>query len=81
MKYMAPYERRILTLLIGGFGLILMVAGRFTESMVLMAIGAVPLFAALGINAIFYRCPHCHRHLRHSIGDYCPYCGENVNIP
>lgn len=34
---------------------------------------------ALGIHLIFYRCPHCGKFLDRSTGDYCPYCGQQMD--
>ncbi len=28
---------------------------------------------------VFYRCPHCGKHLGRSGGKYCPYCGKELN--
>lgn len=46
----------------------------------LLFVPCVAVFAlAVGLHLVYYRCPHCGKFLDRSTGDFCPYCGKNVN--
>lgn len=45
----------------------------------LYTIAGLVVAVALGIHLIFYRCPHCGRHLdRVWVEGYCPHCGKKI---
>lgn len=53
--------------------------GAFSEKTALSVIGVLAIFADIGFRLICYRCPHCGKYLDRSSGDFCPYCGKEVN--
>lgn len=53
--------------------------GVFTEKNALCVIGIVAIFADIAFRLVCYRCPHCGEYLDRSSGDFCPYCGKEVN--
>lgn len=59
--------------IIGG---ILMLFG--TVSMVFFWIGTVMIFSSVVPHLLYYRCPHCGKHLGRSYGVYCPNCGKRI---
>ena len=79
MKKMKPYQvnKAVFIVAISGFAVALF--GIAIESMVLCGIGMIAMVGMMIFRVIFYRCPHCNAYLDRSTGDYCPYCGENVN--
>ena len=42
-------------------------------------LGIAVLIAALGVQLLFCRCPHCGRSLDRTRGDFCPYCGRRID--
>ncbi len=60
-------------------GVVIGYLGAWAECSPLINFGVAILVCLLPLSLIFYRCPHCGRHLDRSTGDFCPYCGENVN--
>ena len=47
-----------------------------------IAIGTLIIFSGLAVLLIYYRCPHCGRHLgREGSLTYCPYCGKALDAP
>lgn len=61
--------------------LILYAVGVAWHSTPVLIVATVLLLVGALLHLIFYRCPFCHRYLHRSAGDYCPYCGENMNAP
>lgn len=45
---------------------------------IFLPIGLAVAASSLVPNLLFYRCPHCGKHLGRSGGDYCPHCGTYV---
>lgn len=54
-------------------------AGVAAEIELLSFFGMLVIFLDIIFRVIFYRCPHCGRYLDRSTGEFCPYCGKNVN--
>ncbi len=58
-------------------------AAYFDGSLLQIAIGAVLVFAAITLDLIWWRCPHCgkylHFHNRES-GDFCQKCGKPIYL-
>lgn len=49
------------------------------EVFALMIVGVVILLSSILFRWVCYRCPHCGKYLDRSTGDFCPYCGNDVN--
>ena len=47
-----------------------------------LALGTLIIFGGLAVLLIYYRCPHCGRHLGREGGlTYCPHCGRALDAP
>lgn len=55
--------------------------GAFSGKSALSVIGVLVIFADIAFRLICYKCPHCGKYLDRSSGDFCPYCGREVNEP
>ena len=53
--------------------------GAYIEIFLLVGIGLALMIFSLIWRVIFYRCPHCNKYLDRSSGEFCPYCGKEVN--
>ena len=64
-----------------GFPIMVFSTSTGTTNSVLLVIGCCFVFAGLIVNLIFWKCPHCGRHLpKAGFGmEYCPYCGEYID--
>ena len=55
------------------------------EHIGLAVYGEIPAIALLGVipgfllHLCWMRCPHCGRHLDRNNGQYCQYCGEEID--
>lgn len=43
-------------------------------------IGMAASCSCLIVQFIFLRCPHCNKHLGRCEGDFCPFCGERLDV-
>lgn len=73
---MNPQQAKHLFFVLGaaGFGCILLVV----VHPLFLAAGLLMAAAAIVLNLVFYRCPHCGAHLGRGGGYYCPHCGHFV---
>ncbi len=79
MKKLKPYEVNKVFFIASAVGFAIGLFGIAIESPILGGIGIAVMVGMMAFRIIFYRCPHCKAYLDRSTGDYCPYCGENVN--
>lgn len=78
---MRPRHLRWISLAMVVFLLALAGIGYLLDSTPIFIVDVVCIIAYFIFLLIFARCPYCHRHLRSYWGDYCPFCGENMNDP
>jgi hypothetical protein len=76
---MNPQKARMIVWTIFLLALVISVIGLLFDSDFLVVIGVIVIICDLIFHIIFYRCPHCGRYLDRNTGDYCPYCGKEVN--
>lgn len=50
--------------------------GVIAVCLILMAVLAVALVA---VSLIWWRCPHCGRHLGRDVPKFCPHCGHQLD--
>ncbi len=68
---------RKLIQILGITGLILVFLSYF--SIIFGVIGIVLACLAIAVDLIFYKWPHCGRHLGKNGGDFCQYCGKSID--
>lgn len=80
MRYIPPKKVR------GGYFIAiaaaapLMLIGSLLPNMAMLFVGVGIVLLDLIFYLLWYRCPHCGRHLGNSWGEFCPYCGKKVNV-
>ena len=79
MRDLKPRQVRKIVGCIASVGILALLAGMVFSVTAAMAVGCLILVAGLGFQLVFYHCPHCGKYLDRSGGDFCPYCGKNVN--
>ena len=79
MKKLSPKRIRAVFWIILLIGIIIGLIGAFSEINALMIAGMITMVCSIIVYVIFYRCPHCGRYLDRSTGEYCPYCGKEIN--
>ena len=62
-----------------GAGVLVALVGTALSSIWVLVIAGVIFVAGAVFDRILYCCPHCGMYLGRNTGDFCPYCGENVN--
>lgn len=74
---MKPKKARklICFLYIIGFILILLSYKRI----MFLPIGVIVAGSSVVPNLLFYKCPHCGKHLGSNGGDFCQYCGKSID--
>lgn len=45
----------------------------------LYAAAALSVMAGLALHVCWLRCPHCGKDLDRNCGDYCQYCGQEID--
>ena len=45
-----------------------------------LPIGVIVAGSSVVPNLLFYKCPHCGKHLGSNGGDFCQYCGNSIDI-
>lgn len=48
------------------------------ESTVAGILMVVSLIALGGVAFLYWRCPHCGKHLSKNLNHFCPHCGKNL---
>lgn len=56
--------------------LLMLVCG---ESILLLLLGMAVALSTVALIHVWWRCPHCGRHLGQSHGPYCPNCGKEID--
>lgn len=79
MKKISPKQVNMYFLLILAAGAVLGAIGALSEIKPLAIIGIVLLLGDIVFRLACYRCHYCGKYLDRSKGDYCPYCGKDVN--
>ena len=70
---------RIVMFALFTLGLLVGIAG---QNELCLAVGTLIVFSGLAVQFLYYRCPHCGRHLGREGGlTYCPYCGRALDAP
>lgn len=69
---------RLLRMLFGTLGLILLPLGAALSSGILIYGAFISYIIAVFLWFRFNRCPHCRKHLGRHTGIYCPYCKEKL---
>lgn len=71
-------KSRLLRMLFGTLGLILLPLGAALGSAVLIYGAFISYIAAVFIWFAYNRCPHCRKRLGRSTSLYCPYCKKKL---
>lgn len=79
MKRWYPRQIRRLVMILLALGVLLAAAGVSREWFPLCGLGIAVMVGAILFHLLFYRCPCCGKFLDRSTGDFCPYCGKQVN--
>lgn len=79
MTKLRPFQIRIIVWILFAIGAMVGIFGALAEITPLSVLGIVVLIFGVGCHLLFYRCPHCGKFLDRSTGDFCPYCGKNIN--
>ena len=68
------------TFIILGVGLLVALLGiAMKQQATLIMLGLLMMFSSVIHHVIFYRCPHCGKHLGRDGGDYCRHCGTSFD--
>lgn len=51
---------------------------KVTGSTVVGVLMVVPLIGLAVVAYLFWRCPHCGKHLSRNLNHFCPHCGKNL---
>lgn len=79
MRYIPPKKIRGIYFAAIAAAALLIVIGGLLRSVAMMLTGTGIVLLAYIFYLIWYRCPHCGRHLGNSWGEFCPYCGKKVD--
>ena len=79
MKNLKPKNVNVIVWISFLIGAIVAFTGTFLDKTVIIVVGVIIVICSMIFRFIFYRCPYCGAYLDRSTGDYCPYCGEDVN--
>ena len=79
MKKISPKQVNLYFLLIFAIGAVLGAIGALSEIKPLAIIGITLLIGDIIFRIACYRCSYCGRYLDRSRGEYCPYCGKELN--
>ena len=80
MKYISPKKVRVIFFIAQVVAILVIAMGARLDSMAVIYTGAGIVVLALIFSFFWNRCPHCGRHLGSSWGEYCPYCGKDVEL-
>lgn len=79
MNKMSPKRVHLYSLLILAAGAALGAIGALSEIKLLAILGITLLIGDIVFRIACYRCSYCGRYLERSRGEYCPYCGKELN--
>ena len=79
MNKLSPKKVNNLYIIILMASALIAIIGASSEKPALSVIGVLAIFADIAFRLVCYRCPHCGKYLDRSSGDFCPYCGKEVN--
>jgi len=80
MKKYKPRQIRKILLIAVVIGLAVVMTGEYLfQKLIYNMVGMGIIIATVIFDVIFYRCPHCGRFLSKSTGQFCPFCGEDMD--
>lgn len=79
MRRLPPKKVNAVSGIILAIGVVIGLIGAIAELNPLTAAGVLVMFGSIVFRWICFRCPHCGKYLDRSTGDFCPYCGKDVN--
>ena len=71
-------KARLLLILFGALGLVLLPLGAVLRSDLILYAALLSYVLAVAVWFRFNRCPPCPKHLGRHTGIYCPYCKEKL---
>ena len=71
-------KARLLLILFGALGLVLLPLGAVLRSDLILYAALLSYVLAVAVWFRFNRCPHCRKHLGTNTSLYCPNCGEKL---
>ena len=74
---MKPKKARKLSCFLFVIGVIIMLFGY--ADIIFLLIGLVVAVSSLVPNLLFYKCPHCGKHLGRNGSDFCQHCGKSID--
>lgn len=74
---MKPKKAKKLIICLWIIGIVIMLFSYV--NIVFLPIGIIVAVSSLIPSILFYKCPHCGRHLGRNGSDYCQYCGKPIN--
>lgn len=74
---MKPKKARKLIVCLWMIGMIIMMFAYI--HIIFVLIGLITASSGVVVSILFYKCPHCGKHLGRSGGDFCPYCGGDID--
>lgn len=79
MPYIPPKTVRIVYICVLVGAALAAMLGAVLSSTAVMIAGMGVMLLDVIFHFLWYRCPHCGRHLGRSWGDYCPRCGKKLD--
>jgi len=79
VKHTSPKKIRRIVRALFGLGVLLSIGGALASAPPAEVAGIAVLLGSLAVHFSLYRCPCCGKFLDRSSGDFCPYCGKNMN--
>lgn len=78
MKKMTPKRVRFWSGAIIAAGLFIMLARLLLDTDIVTIAGFLITVGGVIFHFLCYRCPHCGAYLDRNGGDYCPFCGKEL---
>lgn len=78
MNKLPPKKQSSIYLMLIALGAVVAAIGAVRDITASTIAGMGIILAAMILHVVFYRCPNCGRYLDRSDGDFCPYCGKNI---
>jgi len=79
MRSIPPKKARQIYLGVGAGALLIVLMGVVMQSTRVELVGAGIMVLDMIFHLITYHCPHCGRYLGRTWGDYCPFCGGDLD--
>lgn len=74
---MKPKNARKLIVFLWGIGFLIILCSYV--NILFLPVGIILAGSSVIPSVLFYKCPHCGRHLGRNGGDFCPYCGKCID--